>query len=206
MNRRFLFICGMAAPLLFVFMTILGGAIRPGYSHLSETVSELFSPGSPNKPLLDTLHTTFAFLLILFGIGILQFIRRSGRATGAGKIGAVLYIAMGCVSVLTAAVFHQDPWGTPPTFLGQMHIILTGVVGLLSVFSILFIGFWFNRAKIFPGFGTYSYITVGTAVLAAGFFMANQGSPIMGLTERIAALIGFLWTFTLARWMSSRKI
>jgi hypothetical protein len=49
MNRRLLFLCGMLAPCWFVFMTILGGAIRPGYSHLSDTVSELFAPGSPNK-------------------------------------------------------------------------------------------------------------------------------------------------------------
>jgi hypothetical membrane protein len=59
MNRRLLALCGIIAPLFFVFIVILGGTMRPGYSHLSDTISELFSPGSPNKTLLDTLHTIY---------------------------------------------------------------------------------------------------------------------------------------------------
>ena len=80
-------------------------------------------------------------------------------------------------------------------------MIMTGVVGLLSMISISLLGTWFRRAKIFPGFGVYSYITVCLAVLAAGLFAATMGSPLMGLTERMAALVGFLWTFILALWM-----
>ena len=136
MNQRFLSLCGVLAPLLFVFMTLLGAAIRPGYSHLADTVSELFSPGSPNKPLLDTLHTIFAALLTLFGVGILQFVRRSRGSSRIGIIGASLYIAAGLVSVATATIYPQDPWGSPPTFPGQMHMTLTGVVALLSMLSI----------------------------------------------------------------------
>lgn len=86
-----------------------------------------------------------------------------------------------------------------------MHKILSGIVGLLSIVSMLLMGIWFNRAEIFPGFGTYSFITVGVVILSTGFFVANLGSPIMGLTERITILVGFLWTFILALWMSSRK-
>lgn len=201
MKLRFFFLCGMIAPVLFILTAILGGALRPGYSHISDTVSELFSPGSPNKPLLDTFHTIFALLLIAFGIGLLLFVRRSGQKTLLGSLGAALYIAMGGVSVLTAAIFSQDPWGSPPTFQGRMHINLTGVVGLLSIASILLIGIWFQRVRLFPGFGVYSYITVVLAVLSAAAFFVTMGSPIMGLTERIAALVGFTWTFVLARWL-----
>ena len=204
MNRRFLVICGVIAPLLFVFTAILGGAIRPGYSHLSDTVSELFSPGSPNKPLLDALHTVFALLLVLFGIGVLKFVQQSKQPTRLGIIGAFLFIVMGLFSVTTATIFPQDAWGAPPTFAGEMHILLSGVVGLLSLLSICLMGIWFNQANIFPGFGTYSFITIGAVVLSTGFFVANVGSPIMGLTERITILIGLLWTFILALWMFSR--
>ena len=205
MNQRFLSICGVIAPVLFVFMTILGSAIRPGYSHISDTVSELFAPGAPNKLLLDTLHTIFALLLTLFGLGILQFVRASKQSTLIGIIGASLYIAMGFVSVTTATIFPQDAWGSPPTFPGEMHKILSGVIGLLSIFSMLLIGIWFNRAGILPGFRTYSIITIVVVVISVGFYVANLGSPIMGLTERITILIGFQWTFILALWMFSRK-
>lgn len=195
----------MIAPLLFVFTAILGGAIRPGYSHISETVSELFSPGSPNKFLLDTLHTTFAILLVLFGIGILQFVQRSGQSSLPGTAGAVLYIVMGLVSITTATIFPQDAWGSPPTFPGEMHKIMSGVVGLFSILSMILIGTWFIKTKIFPGFGTYSFVTVGVVILSTGFYIVTMGGPIMGLAERIAILVGFMWTFILSFWMYSKK-
>ncbi len=205
MNQRFLSMCGVIAPVLFVFMTILGGAIRPGYSHLSDTISELFSPGSPNKPLLDTLYTIYALLVIFFGIGLLKFVRRNRQSTRMGIIGASMFIAMGLLSVTTATIFPQDAWGSPPTFPGEMHIILGGVISLLAILSMLLIGIWFNRIEIFPGFGTYSFITIVVVVLSVGLFVANAGSPIMGLTERVTILVGFLWIFILALWMFSRK-
>ena len=205
MNRRFLSMCGVIAPVLFVFMTILGGAIRPGYSHLSDTISELFSPGSPNKLLLDTLHTIYALLLALFGIGVLQLVRGSERSRLIGIIGASAFIAMGLVSMLTATLFPQDAWGSAPTFAGKMHQILHGVISLLSILSMMMIGIWLNRAEGFTRFRTYSFITVAAVVLSAGFFVGNLGSPIMGLAERIPGLIGFQWTFVLALWMFSRK-
>ena len=201
MNRRFLALCGMIAPVLFVFTAILGGALRPGYSHISDTVSELFSPGSPNKPLLDTLHTLYALLLTLFGVGLLGFVRRRDRSTRIGEIGAVLWIAAGVVSVATATVFPQDPWGSPATFPGQMHLALTGVVGLLSLLGMAALGTWFNRVRLFPGFRTYTWITIGAVIVSTVIFIANVGGPLMGLTERILALTGFQWTFTLARWL-----
>ena len=194
--------CGVVAPVLFVFTTILGGAMRPGYSHISDTMSELFAPGSPNKLLLDTLHTVYALLLALFGIGMLQLVRGRKQSRLIGTIGASMFIAVGLVSVTTATIFPQDAWGSPPTFAGRMHIVLHGVIALLSILSMLLIGIWFDRVGVFPGFRAYSFITVGAAVLSAGFFGAKAGSPIMGLAERIAMLIGFQWTFTLALWMS----
>ncbi len=92
-------------------MTILGGALRPGYSHISDTVSELFSPGSPNKRLLDSLSTSTAVLNILFGVGVLQFVRGSEHSEMVGWIGAGLIIAGGVVNIATATVFPQDAWG-----------------------------------------------------------------------------------------------
>jgi hypothetical membrane protein len=204
MKHRILFLCGVIAPVLFVLMAILGGAIRPGYSHISDTVSELFSPGAPNKHLLDPLHMIYALLMILFGFGVLQFVRESGRSTRGGIAGAVLFMAAGLVSVATATIFPQDAWGSPPTFRGQMHQNLSGIVGLLSMLSMVLIGIWFNRTKLFPGFQTYSFVTVGASLLSAAWFAANLGSPIMGLTERVTILAGFQWTFVLALWLFSR--
>ena len=198
MSQKILSLCGMISPALFVVLTILGGALRPGYSHISDTISELFSPGAPNKLLLDILHTTTALLTILFGIGVLQIVRGSDHNEPIGIIGAGMIITIGVVNVATATIFPQDAWGSPPTFPGEMHKILAGVLALLSILSTVLIGIWLNRADIFPGFGAYSFITVGIIILSGGFAVAKMGTPIMGLTERITILAGLQWTFILA--------
>jgi hypothetical protein len=74
MNQKTLFFCGILVPFVYIFMYILGGALRPGYSHLADSVSELLSPGSQNKALLDIINVSFALLYTLFGIGVLRFV------------------------------------------------------------------------------------------------------------------------------------
>lgn len=74
MNQKIFSVFGMLVPPVYIFMYILGGALRPGYSHISDSVSELLSPGAPNKSLLDVVNGIFALLYTLFGIGVLQFI------------------------------------------------------------------------------------------------------------------------------------
>ena len=202
-KQRLFSLCGLIAPVLFIFTAVLGGALRPGYSHLTDTVSELFSPGSPNKPLLDALHTSFALLLILFGIGILRYVQESKQGNWMGNLGAYLYILMGILSVGTAAFFPQDPWGSPPTFPGKMHILLSGILSIITILSMGLISAWFNQTGLWPRFWKYTWVIIGLTILSAGFYATNLGTPIMGLTERITILIGFLWTFILARWLFS---
>jgi hypothetical protein len=204
MKQRILVMCGVIAPLLFVFMTILGGAIRPGYSHIANTVSELLSPGSPNRFLLSTIFTIYALLIALFGIGMLLFVRRSGQSTQIGSLGAFLFIIAGMVNVTTATVFPQDPWGSTRTFAGEMHIVLSGVIGALQLFSISLFGIWFIRAGNSRGYAVYSFLTAGAVILLVGFFLMMAGTPLMGFAERVLILAGLQWTFVVALWMVSR--
>jgi len=197
-NQELLYLCGMISPVLFISLTILGGALRPGYSHVSDTISELFSPGSPNKLLLDILHSTTAILTTIFGVGVLNFIRFSEDGSPVGIIGAGMIILMGLVNISTATLFPQDAWNSTPTFQGNMHKILAGVLALLSILSTLLLGIWFQRSDVFPHFGIYSFITVFVLVISGGFAVMKLGSPIMGLTERITIIAGLQWTFVVA--------
>ncbi|MGD8814903.1 MAG: DUF998 domain-containing protein, partial [Anaerolineales bacterium] len=163
-----------------------------------ETISELFSPGSPNKLMLDILHTTTAILTVGFGVGILRFVLSSEDSSPAVIIAASLIILMGLVNILTATLFPQDAWNTDPTFQGEMHKILAGVLALLSIVSTLMFGIWFQRTGFFPHFGIYSFVTVALLIITGGFAVTKLGSPIMGLTERITILAGLQWTFVLA--------
>ena len=205
MNQRYLSLCGIVAPLLFIFMTVLGGALRPGYSHLANTISELLSPGSPNKLMLDVLYTTYSVLLIFFGFGLLHLARKTKPTKLTGMIGAILFIAMGCLNLLAATIFPQDAWGSTPTFAGEMHILLHGVIGILGVFYMLLFGIWSLQTGNFPGLGIHSFVTIGLLAVTTFFLIRVTGGPLMGLVERLAGLVGLQWTFILALRMLLRK-
>jgi hypothetical protein len=108
------------------------------------------------------------------------------------------FILVGILNTLTATVFPQDPWGSTPTFYGEMHIIISGVLSVLSILYMILFGVWFHRTGIATFFLTYSIATITGVVLTAGWFMASFGSPIMGISERVTILVGFQWTVLLA--------
>lgn len=198
MNQKTLYLCGMLLPFTYITMYILGGALRPGYSHIADSVSELLSPGSPNKSLLDILNLTFALLYILFGTGVLRFVRASEDNALVGRIGAGMIIAVG-LATIGSAIFPQDATGTPATLPGTLHLIF--VFGLQipgAILSMLLIGIWLKRTDIFPGFATYSFISAGAMVLSGAFAAPSMEKPFMGLVERISALTVHQWIFFLA--------
>jgi hypothetical protein len=123
MNRKVVYVCGMLIPFMYIFLYILGGALRPGYNHIADSVSELLSPGAPNRPLLVAIQMVYVLVHILFGIGVLQFVRESEQGALIAKIGAWMIIGVG-VTTFGTAIFPQDATGTPATIAGQIHKIL----------------------------------------------------------------------------------
>jgi hypothetical protein len=198
MDRKFLYLSGMLVPVIYIFMYILGGALRPGYNQIADSVSELLSPGAPNKSLLMIIQFAFAMLQIFFGYGVLRFIQESEHKATIGIIGAWLLIAVG-VATIGTTIFPQDATGTEATLPGKIHIILVFAVLLPgALLSTLLIGFWFKKAGIFPGFATYSFITVGAIVLSGVAAGPSMGTQYMGLVERISALVVHQWLFIFA--------
>ena len=113
-------ICGIIAPILYLLMVIIGGALRPGFSHIAETVSELLIAGAPNRPLLVTLSVINSVLAILFPIGL----HRGINGGKGSKVGPAFLIIASALTILTAAFFPQDPGGEPVTLAGTVHVVL----------------------------------------------------------------------------------
>ena len=198
MNQKILFFCGMLVPFVYIIMYILGGALRPGYSQIADSVSELLSPGSPNKALLDILNITFALLYLLFGIGVLQFVMGSDPTSWVGRIGAAMIIAVGVASI-GSAVFPQDATGSLRTLPGTLHLVFVfGIQIPGAILSTLLIGIWLRQTDLFPGFAVYTFISTGAIVLSGILAGPTVGTPIMGLVERISALAVHQWAFFFA--------
>ena len=87
MITRALLFCGLLIGPSYIALYVLGGALRPGYSHVSNSVSKLLSPGAPNKPGLVVIQMIYAVLHVLFGLGLLEVVRHNCGAV-IGVIGA----------------------------------------------------------------------------------------------------------------------
>ena len=193
-----LLVCGLLIGPSYIFLYMLGGALRPGYNHIANSVSELLSPGAPNKPLLAVIQVAYAGLHILFGWGVLRFVHGSGHSTLSGMIGAWAIVAIG-VATLGTALFPQDAEGAPATRAGQVHKTLVfGVLVPASILSTLLIGLWSRGIAFMPRFPLYSYITVGVIVVMGGIGGAAVKTRYAGLSERAAALVTHQWLFVLA--------
>ena len=74
---------GVAAPVIFVAVVIVGGFLYDGYSHVSQTISELGGDGSEVAWLQNANF-------ILLGLLTLAFATALARATGAWLAGPAL--------------------------------------------------------------------------------------------------------------------
>jgi hypothetical membrane protein len=191
-NKAFA-ICGIITPILYLLMVIIGGALSPGYNHITETVSELLVAGAPNRPLLATLMIISSVLGILFPIGLHRGINE-GRGS---KVGPAFLIIAAVLGIFTT-YFPQDPGGPPVTFAGTVHVVLLIPMVILSLGA--FLAFW-RRLKsdsLWSGYDRYSLITFIVAIPLGVISAVLLDSPYVGLLERISVAVVLQWGFVMA--------
>jgi hypothetical protein len=186
--------CGILASLLYVATDILAGTLYSGYSFTGQAVSELFAIGAPTSHLVVPLFTLSSGLLALFALGVWS----SSDHHRALRVMAVMIVGNAVNSLVLWNVFPMHMRGVEPTFTDTMHLVLA-----INPFIPLSIGLGVAAFK--DWFRFYSVGTIVILVAAAAFaFMyapqvgANQPTPWLGLTERIAQYGHQLWQAVLA--------
>src|SRR5215211_2736948 len=111
MKKTFM-LCGIAAAVVYVGTVILGGLLRPGYSHISMAISELVSEGAPNRSLLSSSFLVYNILISLFGAGLILQVNGQPQGLISGRIGSLALIAVGLAGILMEVAFPQEPGGT----------------------------------------------------------------------------------------------
>jgi len=92
---RVLAVCGIIGPVLFTGLVVIISYLRPGYSHMSQAISELGEVGAPNAIVQDTNFILVGLLIIAFSFGL-----HRGISEGRGsKVGPALVIIFGAVAV-----------------------------------------------------------------------------------------------------------
>lgn len=205
--KRLLLFCGIAAAILYTGTVILGGLIRPGYSHLVEAISELVADGAPNRPLLSTLFLGYNILLGLFGLGLFLKVNGESSKRAAGLIGSITLCLVGLAGILMELAFPQDPGGITTTFAGNMHLVMAGIASLGTMVAVLSMGLWFRNIAEFKNYVTYSFLSLAVIFVSGGFTamaMANK-YQYFGAIERITIGTFILWVFVIGPRMVRRE-
>jgi len=105
-NQKLFALSGILAPIIFTAVVIILAALRPDYSHVSQTISELGERGGgPNAIVMKTAGFMLPGLLfIAFAIGLHRGISR-GRGS---RIGPILLGIFGG-GLVGSGIFSTDP-------------------------------------------------------------------------------------------------
>jgi hypothetical membrane protein len=107
MNRRMLYVAGMAAGVVYLVGDIVGGILTPNYNYVTNAVSELLASGAENRLLFSAFFFIHALMIMLFGIGVI--VHHSFSKTRSMYVGGVLLFTVGVSHALSSSVFPMDP-------------------------------------------------------------------------------------------------
>lgn len=181
---------GALAPFLVAAFVLAAAAVTPGYSHLSDTVSQLAARGAPHPELIETGLVLWGLLLQGFAWGVF---RRSGKGTGARVVAALLTLSGAAVQL--AAFIRDDPnvETARSTLAGAVH----GLLASLAFVALLGGIFVFARTvRTNPGSRRIARFSLRVAVLGlflGSIFELQLLQSIEGLLQRFVYALFALW-------------
>jgi len=183
-------LCGIISALLYVVTYVTGDILRPGYSTIADSVSELVEVNAPNKSLLDSMLLVVHALVIPFAYGL-----HWGIDEGNGsKAGPIMLAISGIMGIILTLFFPCDPGGKPVTVTGFLHVIIAVLgIGFMTIFAILAFSLRFKKSKGWSGFFKYSMITSLITFLLALITCIFVESSFSGLLERLVGAAYHQW-------------
>ena len=192
--RKALLVCGIASSLLYVVANdVIAATSYPGYSRISQPISQLSATFAPSRTVLVPLIVLYELLIIAFGIGAWQSAqgKRLLRVTGG------LVIAGGILG-LAALAF---PMTQLDLSSDMEHNILMGTVTPL----LMFITIGFGAAALGRWFRLYSILTIAMLLLGGALtgmqiaqMAAGEIANWFGLTQRMLSGAWLSWVAVLA--------
>lgn len=195
-----LIIAGLLAPFIYAVTVMIGGAMRPGYSHFGNAISELVESNAPHRRALNTAFFVYNACTIALGIGITAVapnptIVLSGWVLGVtGLLGVVM------------AWLPMDPIGTPATGAGFGHLVIAGLMSVGSMAAVLAFAIGSARIDGWNAFSVYSYATFGVVLVTGGAAALSARGlwRSMGLLERLTIGAFLQWHAALAIMLLTR--
>jgi len=188
--RHLAFWAAILTGVVWLVMLVAGGLTWPGYSHVSQYISELGAIGAPQAFAINWFgFLPIGILMIAFCISAMLALPKSAGSI-LGFLGLILWAGGYVISP-----FFPCDYGCPVDGdqtlaqvihnLGAIVSYLAGAVGLLLLAG---------AAKKWPGdtrsLGLFALIS-GIICLACFLFLAPN--PYVGLVQRLGELVTFGW-------------
>lgn len=193
--RRLGSLCGILSPLIWLTLIGVAGELRPGFSHITQYISELGERGSTTETLMRYAAFEFTgFLYLCFAAALIADFRDSGFS----RLAACL-IALDGLGRIGAGVFPCDPGCVGLSSSQDLHHFFA-TVGFCS--GILAAIAWGITFRIQGRSKTFTWYSVGSGISALIFLLLMSWSqnPVKtpGLFEHLATGILSLWLVVLA--------
>jgi hypothetical membrane protein len=192
-------LCGVVATLLWAAIIVLGGALRPGFDHVGQYISELGERGSSVASLVryggfvatGILHLGFAAALHAVSAPLSQRPRLA--------LGVALLVAVNGLGRIGAGLYTCTPGCAIADDEQRLHSLAASLAFFAVIGATLLGALLFRAHPHLRPLAAYSLAT-GTAAFAFLALMSAGGNaPFgVGLYERLASGVLSLWILVTA--------
>jgi hypothetical membrane protein len=187
--------CGIVAPVAWLALLAIAGALRPDFSPLTHFISELGARGSSTELLTRAAAFGFTGLLyVCFAIGL-----RATFRPGLAFAVACFLIALEGIGRMGAGIFPCDPGCVRVTATQDLHKLFATVGFLSGILAAILWGILFVRLAAFRSLSRLA-IGCGVAALLSLLLMSWDGNPwgSPGLFEHLATVLLSIWLLLFA--------
>ena len=190
-------LCGILAPVLWASVIILCGSVRPGYSHLTQYISELGERGSSTEILMRYAGFVPTGLMHMAFAASLYAVFRGYRLSSV----AAILLALNGLGRVVAGLFPCEAGCAGPRVLlsQKLHSLAAGVGFLALIGAAILWGVLLRRHRSLKGLSVYS-IGAGLSGLVFLLLMSWSGELRRGtgLYERLSSGVLSLWVLAFA--------
>lgn len=193
-------LCGLLAPILWATVIIGSGALRPGFDHVAQYISELGEHGSPTESLMRYGgFVATGFMHVGYAAAFHATLRRiDGRPRLTLLVAAL--IALNGLGRIGAGLFACKPGCNAPDSFSQHLHSLSATIAFLAIVSAALLGaILFRRTPSLRQLGAYSLLSGSAGLIFLALMSASEATHIhTGLYERLASGVLTLWIFVTA--------
>lgn len=181
---------GVVSLLSYTSAVVFSPSAYPGYNWMSQAVSDLSAANAPSLALWNRLSSFYNICEVL--CATLVCIGIQGRKSKLLRVGVYTFAVMEWISAVGFRMFPLSDSGYAGTFQDKMHLIITGLVVVLSIASLTVIIIAGARDKGCRSYGVCAGIALGMMLVGA-LGMKLVPTEYFGIVERFSvfAATGF---------------